>query len=339
MKVLFDYHFPFAFAHGGAAGQIMSTKASLERRGQNVEFLRWWDAEQSAALIHYFGRPSDGYIDFAHRKGLKVVVGDLLGSLGARSPMHRAVQRMVMAGAKAILPATFLDRMGWRGFREADACLALTSWEAHLMTTMFGLQSDRVHVVPNGVDSVFFEPCDVARGEPLLLVATIRPLKRIVETCRAAIVARVPIRVVGMPYAESDPYYIEFRKLVETHPGVILYQGAVTDRRQLRRLYAEARGFVLLSEYESLSLAALEAAACGCPLLLADLPWARAHFGDNVAWGPVADGGSATIRALRAFHESAPGRSAPAKPLSWDEVAVRLAQIYEGCLQERASSV
>ena len=39
--------------------------------------------------------------------------------------------------------------------------------------------------------------------------------------------------------------------------------------------YREARGFVLLSAMESLSLSALEAAACECPLFLSDLPWAR----------------------------------------------------------------
>ena len=32
---------------------------------------------------------------------------------------------------------------------------------------------------------------------------------------------------------------------------------------------------------ESLSLSALEAAACGCPVLLSDLPWARTVFGQS----------------------------------------------------------
>jgi glycosyltransferase involved in cell wall biosynthesis len=45
-------------------------------------------------------------------------------------------------------------------------------------------------------------------------------------------------------------------------------------------LLQRARGFVLNSRFENWSLAAHEAAACGLPLLLPDLPWSREQFGD-----------------------------------------------------------
>ncbi len=50
------------------------------------------------------------------------------------------------------------------------------------------------------------------------------------------------------------------------------------NRSQLAEIYRPVRGFVRLSTKESVSLSALEAEACECPLLLSDLPWARTTF-------------------------------------------------------------
>lgn len=65
MKVLFDHHLPFAFAHGGLQVQIEQTVASLNEIGVEADFLRWWDGSQRADVIHFFGRPSLDYISFA----------------------------------------------------------------------------------------------------------------------------------------------------------------------------------------------------------------------------------------------------------------------------------
>jgi len=106
----------------------------------------------------------------------------------------------------------------------------------------------------------------------------------------------------------------------------------VTDRSQLARIYREARGFVLLSARESLSLSALEAAACGCPLLLSDLPWARSVFKGHAAYCPVTRSPAVTASALRRFYKAAPQRPPPPRPASWSEIARQLLTVYETVL-------
>ncbi len=59
------------------------------------------------------------------------------------------------AFCRKILPATFTARMAWDSYRLADACIANTAWEAHLMNYLFGAPRERVHVVPNGVEEIF----------------------------------------------------------------------------------------------------------------------------------------------------------------------------------------
>ena len=104
------------------------------------------------------------------------------------------------------------------------------------------------------------------------------------------------------------------------------------DRIKLAQVYRESRGFVLLSASESLSLSALEAAACECPLLLADLPWARTVFLERASYCPVTHSTQHTARGLRQFYETAPQLPAPPKPLSWIEVAKQVKAVYERLL-------
>src|SRR6185369_15243352 len=110
--------------------------------------------------------------------------------------------------------------------------------------------------------------------------ATITERKEVLKLAEAALSASVPIWIIGKPYSESDPYFQQFLALAKSNQEIVRYEGAISDRNRLARIYREACGFVLLSKWESLSLSALEAAACECPLLLSELPWAKSHFGN-----------------------------------------------------------
>jgi glycosyltransferase involved in cell wall biosynthesis len=331
MKILFDHPQPFLLAHGGFEIQIEQTQAALAALGVEVEPLRWWDAAQRGDVIHYFGRAPDSYIRFAHAKGIKVVMAELLTGLGSRGPRARRGQQLLMTLARRILPG-FVGRMAWDSYRLADALVALTPWEAQLMVEMFGAPKERVHVVPNGVETVFFESQERERGPWLVCTATITERKRVVELAEAAVRAEAPVWIIGKPYAEDDPYARRFLELARAHPRWLRYEGAIPDRARLAVVYRAARGFVLLSSMESLSLSALEAAACGCPLLLSDLPWGRCVFGASAAYCPVTSAAHRTAACLRAFYEHAPSRPRPSRPQTWAEVAAQLQALYRTLL-------
>jgi glycosyltransferase involved in cell wall biosynthesis len=329
MKVLFDHPSPFLLAHGGFQTQIEQTKSALQGAGVHVEYLRWWDATQTGDLIHFFGRPGGPYIDFAHSRGMKVVVSELLTELGSRSPSLRVLQKALMRLAAAALPKSFLSRLGWDAYQLADACIALTGWEAALMTRMFRAPPERVHVVPNGVEDVFFDSPRTERSKWLICTATITERKRVLETAQAAILGRVPISIVGKPYSETSGYVQQFKALAEQHGEFVQYTGGLADRAQLARAYRAARGFVLLSSMESLSLSALEAAACECPLLLSDLPWARTSFGAGAQYCPVSATVKQTAGVLERFHNQIDAAPRPPRPGRWSDIGVQLRKLYE----------
>lgn len=330
MKIAFDCNTPFHLAHGGLEVQIMRTKAALENLGLHVEFLRWWDSEQKPDIIHFFGRANPSHIEFAHGKGIRYVMSDLLTGQGSRTLAKLNFQGALERILRKIIPSTFLANFRWDAYTKADATILLTRWEADIVRILFDPAPECIHVVPNGVEDVFFKLAghDSERADDLVCTATITERKRVLELAEAAVLARTPLRILGNPYGMDDPYYLRFLALADKHPQFVSYAGAVSNRAELARIYRTARGFVLLSTMESLSLSALEAAASGCPLLLSDLPWARCTFGSDASYCPISDAAS-TAKALRAFYNEAPSLPTANKPCSWEEVANQLVQIYQ----------
>jgi glycosyltransferase involved in cell wall biosynthesis len=330
MKVLIDHQLPFLLAHGGLQIQIERTKEALEASGVEVEYLRWWDDSQNGDVIHFFGRANPSHIDFAHAKGMKYVMSELLTGQGSRTSKQLRLQGVCEQMLRRFVPAAFLANFRWDAYHKADACIVLTEWEAEVTRLLFAPPPNRLRVVPNGVEQDFFIAPDhlIKRRDELVCTATITERKRVLELAEAAVAVRVPVRVLGNPYGKDDTYYLRFLALAERHSDFVRYTGPVNDRAELARIYQSARGFVLLSTMESLSLSALEAAAAGCPLLLSDLPWAHSTFGHNATYCPIAKTAS-TAAALRKFYDEAPSLPIPAMPCHWGDVANQLVRIYQ----------
>jgi glycosyltransferase involved in cell wall biosynthesis len=332
MKVLLYHQVPFAFTHGGQQIQIERTGEALRQLGLKAEFLDWHDPAQTGEVLHFFGRMPKLVMKLAHQKGFKVVLADLRAEQAARPAWRLALQKVAMRTMEQVLPRNSTAVFNWASYRDADACVVVTPCEGRLLQEVFGAPGERIHVVPNGVEEVFLRSTPVPRGTWLLCTGTIAQVKRVVEVAQAAILAQTPIWFVGRPFSDADPYAQRFLDLARNHKEVIRYEGPIADRAKLVQVYREARGFVLLSQYESLSLSALEAAACQCPLLLSDQPWARTTFQDAASYCPLSAAPGVTARALRNFYAAAPSLPVPPKPLSWLEVAGRLKTVYEAVL-------
>jgi len=340
MKVLLDSNVPFALAHGGAQIQIEQTKKGLEEVGVEVDWLRWWDAEQKADVIHFFYRPHPAVLRMAAKKGIKTVFCELLTGLGSRSTVSRWAQKALIEISKRGLPKEFTARLCWEAYQNADGYIANTSWEKKLMADMFSARADQVHVVPNGVEDVFFRDpkfkIQISKSKYLVCTATITERKRVVELAEAAVLAQVPVWIIGEPYSKEDPYFIKFLSVVGKSKGVVKYEGGVSERAKMANIYQRATGFVLLSAMETRSLAAEEAAAGGCRLFLADLPWAKSSFGKMATYSPLGSK-EEEARSLKSFYQGIEKAPKPPLPCRWKDVGKQLLGIYKGLLADKTS--
>jgi glycosyltransferase involved in cell wall biosynthesis len=335
MKILFDHNEPYSLAHGGFQILINETGSALRAQGVEVEYLRWWDSEQRGDVIHYFGRANPIHIRFAHAKGMKYVMHELLTSQGSRTACRLRMQGLVNRFFAKVLPSSFRLPLRWDSYQLADAVIASTEWEAWMMRTLFKVDPSRLHVVPTGVHEDFFSKKYKLTASPstppsgkipfLVTLATITERKRVAETAEGAMAAGARLIVIGKPYSQNDPYYQKFLHIVKRSNGLILHKPDLTTPAEIAPILQQAKGFILLSTMETQSTAAMAAAAADCPLLLSDLPWARYTFGDQASY-VTHFSPDAIASSIQQFMSQ---RAISPPPVScWLDVVLRLRDIY-----------
>jgi glycosyltransferase involved in cell wall biosynthesis len=330
MKVLFDHPNPFLLAHGGFQTQIEQTKKALEDIGVEVEWLRWWDDQQKGNLIHYFGKPDLSYVDFAHSKGYKIVTSLIISGTTAKTAVLLVLQKIISRSLIKLKMRRICELMRWESLRRSDAIIFLTELEAETGKQLWMLDPQKTHIIPNGVREEFIvagKQEKKEKGEHLLYVATIRDLKRNVEVALAAGRAEVPIKFLGAPYSKTDPYYIKFLEAIKAAAPFAKYQGAAPTIKDLINEYQKARGVLLLSKMEGLSLAVLEAGAMGIPVLLSKRPWATREYGSEVTYANI-DNIEREAQDIRSFWDKANQLPNIKNVLSWADIAVRLKDVY-----------
>ena len=322
MKVLFYNSPPFFLAHGGMQTLTEGLMREVAALGVEVEPQRWWDEKQKGDIIHHVGRAPITEVRLAHQKGMKVVMTDILSQVSSRGRGQLFVQKTVMDFARMVVPNGFLVRLGWEVYQEVDALVYAVEHDRDTAEYLFHADRARTHVIWPALESeqiaALGQPEEA--GDYLVCLATIYPVKNNVLLARAAKLAGTPIVFLGKPFAEDDPYFEEFKKLADGK--LVRYAGFAAGEAKNQWLRG-ARGFVLLSQFESGSNAVNEAAAAGLPLLLSDLPWANRVYPRSPNITFVSPRSVDRVApALRAFYEQARRqREATFAVLTWRQAA------------------
>lgn len=177
--------------------------------------------------------------------------------------------------------------------RFADRIIVATPVEADQLVELYQADPTRLRVIPPGVDLERFHPLPAGQAKEqmcldptcriILYVGRIEPLKGI-ETlleATALIAQRRPelTRRLCVPIIGGDPHRIEdndemvrLQRLRERLgiSSVVTFLGG-QDQDVLQYYYAAAEMVVMPSDYESFGMVALEAMACGTPVIASDV--------------------------------------------------------------------
>jgi len=308
-----------------------------EREGVTYDLLfsHYWLSGEVACLL----RPhlAGGWAHIAHTLGL-------------------VKNRTLAAGARPE-PALRI-RVEGEIAQQADLLIASTADEAADLVRGYGADSERVAVVPPGVDLSVFQPID--RGEarrkigfgpgPLLLfVGRLERLKGVDVAIRALALLRdrshddVRLLILGEDSKEGDESEMDRLKAVASDLGVrdrVDFLGSVAHH-ELPYFYSAADICVMPSYSESFGLVGLEAQACGRPVVGSDTTGLRSVVRDDVS-GYLIDGHEPAAYAERigrllddpelAQQMGRRGRLL-AQRFSWTRTADRLQELFEGLIE------
>jgi glycosyltransferase involved in cell wall biosynthesis len=155
----------------------------------------------------------------------------------------------------------------------ADAVVSVSHDLAQYLERRMGLAN--VTVIPNGVDVDLFRPVDGSRSAfTLFSICRLVPRKNVhvlVEAVRRLAAEGADLRLV---VAGTGPEQDRIARLARESGGVVEFVGFVDEAGKRARL-AGTDVFVQLSMREGLSIATLEALACGVPCLVSDIPGVR----------------------------------------------------------------
>ncbi|HVL28824.1 MAG TPA: glycosyltransferase family 4 protein [Acidimicrobiales bacterium] len=200
-------------------------------------------------------------------------------------------------------------RMQKRVVRRLPRLLTVSESSARDACREMGARRDRVAVVPVGVDTALFHPLPAVARVPGRLVTTASadvPMKGLLPLLEALAKVRTErhaeLVIVGRPRGDSlVPATIERLGL----EGAVTLAGVVPAER-LVELYAEAEVAVVPSLYEGFSLPAIEAMACGVPLVSTTggaLPEVVGRHGDTALLVPPGDPGELAAALVRALDD------------------------------------
>jgi D-inositol-3-phosphate glycosyltransferase len=246
----------------------------------------------------------------------------------------------------------------------ADRLIANTAKEASELVTLYGADPDKVVVVPPGVDLDTFTPGDrgAARravGLPedarvLLFVGRIQPLKapEVLVEAAAELLARHPewadelvVAVLGGPSGSGLAHPHGLEELAERLgiAGQVRFAPPVS-RAELAQWYRAADLVAVPSYSESFGLVAVEAQACGTPVVAAEvggLPTAVGDAGvlveghDPVVWADHLE----ALLVDRAERERLSRRALEhAAQFGWERTTDRLLEVYQEACRARTPS-
>jgi D-inositol-3-phosphate glycosyltransferase len=248
----------------------------------------------------------------------------------------------------------------------ATRIIAATPSEEEQITSLYHVDAQKITIVPPGVDACHFYPippdeAKAAIGLPtearmLLFVGRIEPLKGVDTLIRAIAVMREQCIASLCPYylsiiggdPNSDPENIdsEMHRLQQLcHElgldDMVVFLGK-RDQTTLAYYYSAAEVLVMPSFYESFGLVALEAMACGTPVV-ASHTGGLAYLVQDGVTGFTVPGGDVAALADRLtrliddpdLRQKLGAQAAEyARTYAWEKITARIMAVYSDVLEK-----
>ena len=253
--------------------------------------------------------------------------------------------------------------------KAADRIVAATPAEKTQLQFLYQTDDRKITVIPPGVDTSRFYPISADEAQAvvglppegciILFVGRIEPLKGVDTLIRAMAIMHdngglhdCPqglMIIGGDPQASPDEMNAEMSRLKALcselgMDDLVLFLGK-RNQDSLPYYYSAAEVLVMPSHYESFGMVALEAMACGTPVVASQVGGLAFLVQDGVTGYVVPDDDppalaerlSGLLRDVEMRRSMGQRAAAYAKQYAWNQIATRIETLYQQVLDARSS--
>ena len=266
---------PHCFAFGGFEVQMLAAMESARAVGADVAPLDFWRREADFDVLHLWGLDlqHSSTVNWARAGSKRTVLSALVNYPGWKSWLRHLAS---LAAGPARLRRSMLAMI--------DCVTVVYKAQARYLVGTVGFPAEKVTVVPNLVDDIFFgaeggaEPGAFGIENYVLCAGNICRRKNQLALVGACRKLGVPLLLVGNVLTGEEDYGRAVAEAIAVGHGFRWIRGLSPGSVELAGAYRGAVVFALPSYLEQQPISALEAAASGKPLVLGDLPYARQEF-------------------------------------------------------------
>lgn len=326
--------------HVGAFAQGIYDFAAREKVTYDVWHAHYWLSGAAAQCLQ--------------AKGLRAPVVQMFHTLGAMK------NRVARTATEAETQARIVSERAL--MHSVARVVASTPRDMEQMLQLYDAPRDKIVIIPPGVDTNVFHPIPTQRARDLigrydektvLFVGRIDPVKGLDTWFRAmklvvdddpALRQHMCVCLIGGDMDDDPDPDSELARLVELKEelgigDIVTFLGS-RAQAALPFYYSSSAAVVMPSRYESFGLAALEAMACGAPVVASDVGGLSFLVDDGVTGFLVPEGNAEQFaeKISLLLHEpklrAAMGRRGveQAQDYAWSNIAGRMVELYRTVL-------
>lgn len=278
MKILFHaYNTCCQTESGGVQVRVRKIKSLLEERGHQVDFFNAFETKiKDYDVLHVFSLKEEslGVVKTAKGYGLKIVISPIVNTTNWRRNAIR--NTMLFPHLLRHFGIEPIEYQRYEMLQLCDCIFVETKTEQSFIIKNYKVDSDKIKIVPNGVDiqplaskSVFTK---IGNDRPFVLqVGRIDSNKNTLSAIKALRGATYNFVIIGGVFAGSnDNYYNECLKESEGYDNIHFLGWADSNSDLLLSAYQNAQAVIIPSFSETFGLVSIEAAMAGTHVCLSN---------------------------------------------------------------------
>lgn len=286
MKVGFIAPQSIAAVNGGVRTQVLMTAKHLEKLGVEIEFVSPWSdlSTSDIDLFHIFVATPEtiGIVSNLRERNEKIILSPVLFSTRSASKVKNllSVEKLLNKISAGVRSEFAVKK---EICTKTDLLLPNTSEEAHFIEEAFDITSNKVQVIPNGVeerfkdsDSSLFQESKGLNDFVLFAGHASAPRKNVLQLIKTFQTINSNLVIIGD--LSNSKYSLECQELASKNDRVHLYPTLPHDSKLLASAYAACKVFVLPSQYETPGISAMEAALAGANIVITKIGGTKDYF-------------------------------------------------------------